>query len=548
MCDSFNVGRYAEERICVCGDLSTKAIAAPAPCLDVQRAVFEVCTRCSRLIPIDLSAFSYQERLAYLEAVLDGTPLTLHGHNWIWTSLHTRPSVVSAWRREADPLADAALAESTMMAAGATDGFDAPPGVAHQTLLAAMDLPTWADADVCRRGGQVWFLNAPVLGPSLLGLSLIGGYGSNLINETLVAAAGLTGSRDSVHRRLIETLQFVNDVCQPRALERGGRGWRACLDVRMLHARVRMRVAANVPSRAAKVCPFGYGGGRGGEDAGDQNQNQPVSAGDIVATQLAFSLVMLMGAERVGLAWHISDADVGALVHLWGVVGALLGATPAAGASSWAAKGDFIGARRTLESLVVVLSSPGPHTRGLVLATARAAAYRIPLFWSPADHISVATALSGARYAHALGLPSHNDPALQELLDDAAPTTALTSELRYVRTRSGHLAIDAMSVLRSERSWGGAILFFAASSLLQVANAAAVAVARVFQTVQTTTRRNVEPGAVSRGRALLAPMHAWPLLVWILPPWARARLAATNEDALVGYAKRRLRGRALYAF
>ena len=544
----FNVGRYAEKTICAC-DISGGVAAAE---------VLSLCARCSRIIPYDLSLLSYTARVTFLESVKSGKALTLHGHNFIWSVKHERPSTVLAWRGVADPLADAALAElgvdscdaAKVLAAAAAEHHHGS-GTASSALLSAMDLPPWADAAKCRRGGEIWFVNAPTLGPCLLGLSLLGGFGSSAINETLVAAGGLTGSRDRVHRRLIETLQFVNDVCSG-SLERGGQGWRAILDVRMLHARVRARIRhrsltpaahESTSSTATASCPFGYTD----DDNESEDKGEPVSAGDIVATQLAFSLVMLMGAERAGLAWHLSDEDVGAVIHLWGVIGTMMGATHAAGMNEWAAKGDLKGAMRTLESLVVVLASPGVHTRPLVLATARAAAWRLPFLWSPADQIAVASALAGSRYAHALGLPSLDDPSLTHVIDDAAPTTAFTTELLYVRTNASayYLAVDGAPKEGSSLRVIYAPIRKLVGVFLRTFKWCLLIFSSTYYAFHPLAQK--ETKAVRRGLTLLAPLRIWSMLVWFLPLRVQRKLAAVNEAALKSIVSRRLRGRALYA-
>lgn len=522
-----------------------------------RAACGEACTRCCAVVPYDLSSLGYSERQAFLETVPAGTALTLHGHNFAWTSSHARPSEVTKWRMEADPLADAAFASLERGTLSAGRGISAlsahviangDADTACAALLSAAELPTWADEGMCDRGGAVWFSNAPVLGPCLLGLSLLGGFGSSAINETLVSAGGLAGSRDSVHRRLTETLQFVNDVSSPGALRRGRRGWAAAMDIRLLHARVRARLAATEDHRGAAAtganhCPFGFANGTQWDPSARGTLGVPVSAGDMLATQLAFSLVMLMGAERVGLAWHLSDADVRAVLHLWSVVGHLLGVRP----TRWGASGDICGAKTTLESLVVVLGDPGPSTTQLVLATARAAAWRLPFCWSPRDQIAVSSALAGARYAKALGLPSLDSPALTRPLEDPAPTTAFLAELAFVHTMAPHLAVDADAGGDKARAsllvapvlrLASRAFFFSASLLSHIASFCSSALFLGFSS---------ESKSVMRGYALIAPLRIWPIIVWALPARARDRLAELNEAALVRIVERRLRGRAHHA-
>lgn len=526
---AFNVGRFRERRLCACSQ------RAPGP---------GSCNCCGLLLPEDISGLTLTQRLALLEVVPLGSALTLFGHEFVWSRDHARPAEVAQWRSRVDTIADSALAaliasDGTRDAADALEAASARGSQAAAALLACAELPPWVDADRVTRGGHIWFLYAPVLGPALLNLSLLGGYGASAINAVLVNSGGLLGSRDAVHRRITRTLQFVNDVASAGSLARGERGWRACLDVRLLHARVRANVRSKSSASALTVgsCPLSFSNGPWDEAA----LGAPVNGGDVTATQLAFSLVMLMGAERAGLTFGMSDTDVGDVLHWWGAVGALLGApTDTPRLNGWARTGDVRGAQVALESLVAVLAAPGPSTRPLVLASVRAVAWRAPFFWSPSDHVAVTAAFAGAPYAAALGLPALDDAALCEPIDDAAPTTAFTSECAHINCTALHLTIDARR--------HGSARSFVSRALARVFFALARSVCALCAAVASLRALPGDTAAVTRGRALLAPLCMWPALVRLLPSWLRAAVAARAEAGLSALVAVRLQGRAPYAW
>ena len=113
-------------------------------------------------------------------------------------------------------------------------------------------------------------------------------------------------------RRLYETTQFVlalTDADLQTGRDASGRvtvpvGLMDVLGVRLLHASVRVRLLASV-------------GKEGGWDTAAWGV--PINQEDLAATALSFSVLMLMGMERVGLSrdWSASSD----FLYLWKVVG-----------------------------------------------------------------------------------------------------------------------------------------------------------------------------------------------------------------------------------
>ncbi len=162
--------------------------------------------------------------------------------------------------------------------------------------------PNWLDrnkvekgAAVCRRLGG-WAMT--VLGD----LALLGGYANPEITKPLVFTGTLTG--ESTFDRISETSQFWFDVTRKGALEKGAKGFKSAIKVRMMHAIVRQRML-NHPKWNA-------------EDWG-----WPINKADAVATNVGFSMVMIYGAKMLG--FNLSNKDIEAVLHLWKYIGYLMG-------------------------------------------------------------------------------------------------------------------------------------------------------------------------------------------------------------------------------
>jgi hypothetical protein len=113
-------------------------------------------------------------------------------------------------------------------------------------------------------------------------------------------------------RRIRETAQMVMDVMCPGGLTPNGRGVRATMKVRVMHAIVRHmvendpRAKAN-PSDPAERARFG----------------RPINQEDMVYTLLTFSSVVVHGFGAMG--YRMTAAQREAYVHCWNVVGCLMG-------------------------------------------------------------------------------------------------------------------------------------------------------------------------------------------------------------------------------
>jgi hypothetical protein len=114
-----------------------------------------------------------------------------------------------------------------------------------------------------------------------------------------------------VARRIAETGQMLLDITQPGALERGGVGYRRIVRTRLLHAAV----------RGVLLGPDAPGGTWPSADG------IPVNQQDLLATLATFTVMVFRALNRMGVA--VSVAEQEAYLHLWTVVGELLGISEA---------------------------------------------------------------------------------------------------------------------------------------------------------------------------------------------------------------------------
>jgi ER-bound oxygenase mpaB/B'/Rubber oxygenase, catalytic domain len=228
------------------------------------------------------------------------------------------PELLAASRLVTDPLADQAVGAFFAQAA-ANAAPDGTPAQASHPQWAALaqteagqalwqataELPAWANPALLAQGAAFFDQHAQTI-MSLLGfLSLPYCYaaadGARVLYRSERIQADTT-------RRLAETAHFVLSVTGPAAFAPGGPGFEMVRQVRLMHAAVRYHI------------------GRGGRwDAAAWGP--PINQEDMAGTNLAFSFIVLRGLRRLGIA--VDPAAAQAYLHLWNVVGWLLGVGPA---------------------------------------------------------------------------------------------------------------------------------------------------------------------------------------------------------------------------
>jgi hypothetical protein len=167
-------------------------------------------------------------------------------------------------------------------------------------------MPEWADMDKIERGQQLFETWGVLIFLCLTYASLPASYAA----AKGVHVLRLTARLDTdARRRVMETGQFLMDVLTVGGLGDQGKGRRTIQHVRLMHAAIRHLIRAR-----AQVDPDLWHFDEWG---------QPLNQEDLAGTLLAFSYVVVVPMRRLGV--QVSAADIDAYLHLWNVIGHLLG-------------------------------------------------------------------------------------------------------------------------------------------------------------------------------------------------------------------------------
>lgn len=221
------------------------------------------------------------------------------------------------FRTVGDPPADAVV--RTVFEAGTLDDVnrimrtlvendDLPseelPAVVRDYLVETAQLPEWADPELMLAGARFFTRYGPEMVQLLFGASLPVLYAAHPGNEVLVLTKKMT---DNMYRRIVETAQFVLDVTEEDAFEPHGHGIRTTQKVRLMHATIRHFLAVD-PRWSA---------------AWRDEWRMPICQSDLAGTMLSFSVAPIQGLEKSNVG--ISREEKEAFLHLWKVIGHLLG-------------------------------------------------------------------------------------------------------------------------------------------------------------------------------------------------------------------------------
>jgi hypothetical protein len=167
-------------------------------------------------------------------------------------------------------------------------------------VLEAAKLPEWADPALMKMGAAFFGRNAEAI-MNLLGLlSLPYCYAAADGAMVLYFSERI---RNETGKRLGETADFIWDVMSPEAFGKLGRGFSSILQVRLMHAGARYYTLAS---------------GRW-----EAQWGLPLNQEDMAGTNLAFSLIVIRGLRKLG--YTIQYEEQQAFIHLWNVIGHLLG-------------------------------------------------------------------------------------------------------------------------------------------------------------------------------------------------------------------------------
>jgi hypothetical protein len=176
-------------------------------------------------------------------------------------------------------------------------------------MKAASTLPPWREAAKVKAAQDFFLLyglaSATLLACASLPQCYVMKYGTEVLAYTKFLQVNPT-------RRIRETAQMVMDVMCPGGLEPGGRGVRATMKVRVMHAIVRHMIASDPRAAANPADP-----------AVRAKFGSPINQEDMVYTLLTFSYVVIEGFGRMG--YRMTDAEREGYLHCWNVVGSLMG-------------------------------------------------------------------------------------------------------------------------------------------------------------------------------------------------------------------------------
>ena len=171
----------------------------------------------------------------------------------------------------------------------------------HTLFSQIQNEPEWLNKDLleqgsalCRRAGASSLI-------VLRDYCLMGGYESAAINKPLIFTGAL---KKGAVKRLAETLEFWVDISGDKALQQGNTGFKSIIKTRLIHAYSRVNILKHTNWESEK---WGI----------------PLNQWDMLATNLGFSLVYLVGLRKIGFA--PTDKEVEGLFHFWKYIGYLLG-------------------------------------------------------------------------------------------------------------------------------------------------------------------------------------------------------------------------------
>jgi hypothetical protein len=191
-----------------------------------------------------------------------------------------------------------------VMEKGLNEGPAAVPDEAaplRDFLAQGWQPPPWVDWARVKRGAQVMQGTGRHGLMVLRDVGLMAGYQAGAINQTLLKTGAL---ERGAHKRIAETTTWWLACTEEDGLQPGRPGHRMTLHVRLMHALVRDRLARS-PDWDAEWLGL------------------PINQVDMQATYLAFSAVHLLGLRLTGMLFAQADAD--AVMHLWRVMGWLVG-------------------------------------------------------------------------------------------------------------------------------------------------------------------------------------------------------------------------------
>jgi len=227
-------------------------------------------------------------------------------------------ALLDPMRELGDPLADGPVA--AVVERGGADAVNAlmqtlvrvdqpvpeeMPDEIRAYLVETLPLPDWADMGKIERGQQLFETWGLEIACCLFCASLPSAYAAAKGVQVLYLTARLA---TDPRRRVMETGQFLIDVGNVGGLDENGKGRRAIQRVRLMHAAVRHLIKARNELTPGMWHP---------------DWGTPINQEDLAGTRMSFSYVFCEPMRRLGV--RVPAEDVEAYLHLWNVIGHLLG-------------------------------------------------------------------------------------------------------------------------------------------------------------------------------------------------------------------------------
>ena len=188
-----------------------------------------------------------------------------------------------------------------------------PPEI-RAYLADSRPLPEWADMGKIKRAQRLYETWGVLITLCLFCASLPASYAAADGVKVLYLTAQLD---TNTRRRVMETGQFLIDVLAVGSLDdEHGKGRRTVQRVRLMHAAVRHLIKARSERGDSPVC--------GNEPPlWHPDWGTPINQEDLAGTRLAFSYIVANSLPRLGVRLPAKDVD--AYLHLWDVIGHLMG-------------------------------------------------------------------------------------------------------------------------------------------------------------------------------------------------------------------------------
>lgn len=168
-------------------------------------------------------------------------------------------------------------------------------------LTAQREEPQWLDWELLRKGQAFFYEQAQPIMTLLGALSLPYCYAASPGNKALFLSEKM---RKTTHKRLLDTADFIIEVCRPGAFEEEGVGYLFVRKIRFIHAISRYYIKQRTQWNTKKW-------------------GEPINMEDAAGTNLAFSYLILQGLKKGG--YPVQPEEMESFLHLWKYIGYLMG-------------------------------------------------------------------------------------------------------------------------------------------------------------------------------------------------------------------------------